>query len=163
MREGYSVLDRLRHVYDAPLVNLRLSLWWLRKTLFTRPRSDAPAVFVPLDKPTVVRCLGQHHFEPGWSFSYYYREETLNLRRPEYYDHESGYRWWQVHVRGYERLDGLELTAHFETDPIEHPDAHVENVGLDVDRGMRALKEILDAHDVPYDPVDSPRPNETIP
>lgn len=153
----YSVLERLSHVHEAPLLNARKSLWWLRKTFFTRPRSECPAFRIPAGKAELVRLLGRHHFSPGWELSYNYHGEVLNMRRAEYHDHASGRVWWQVHVRGYEGPDGtLELTSHFETDPSEHPDAHVRLVGLDVGRGMCELRRILEANDVAYEVVDPP-------
>jgi hypothetical protein len=99
----------------------------------------------------MTRLLGRHNFEPGWELSYHYRGEILNLRRVEYVDHSSGLEWWQVHLRGYDHPDGLELAAHFETEPSEHPDAHAEMFGLDVDRGMATLTELLDEHGIEYD------------
>ncbi len=69
----------------------------------------------------------------------------MNLRRVVYVaDHPSGHEWWQVHVRGYHHHEGLELTAHFETDPSETPDAHVDRVGIDIDRGLDELDAVLD-------------------
>lgn len=145
-----TVAARLGNVLDTPFRNLRFSLWWIRKTFFARPRSDVPAFRVPLGPGEVKELLGRHNFEPGWNTSYYYYDEVLNLRRPEYHDHETGYEWWQVHVRGYDHPEGVELEAHFETDPSEHPDAHVDLVGLDVERGLRALGSVLAEHDVDY-------------
>lgn len=78
------------------------------------------------------------------------RGEVLNLRRVEYVD-DGPYEWWQVHVRGYPHDDGgIELTAHYETDPSEHPDAHVRQYGLDVERGMAAVGNLLDEEGVDY-------------
>ncbi len=126
----------------------------MRKTFFTKPRSSTRSLTVPLSVAEVTRLLGQHHFEPGWELSYHYRGEILNLRRVEYVAHPSGLEWWQVHLRGYDHPDGLELAAHFETEPSEHPDTHIETVGLDVDRGMATLTDLLDEHDVEYERSD---------
>lgn len=149
-RPAFTILDRLRHVHEAPLRNLRRSIWWIRKTFFTKPRSVTPAFVVDMTKPEVVGLFGRRHFEPGWELSYNYLGEVLNLRRVEYVA-EGRYDWWQVHIRGYVHDGGgIELTAHFETEPSEHPDAHVRLHGLDVDRGMAAVRDVLEAEDVEY-------------
>jgi hypothetical protein len=87
------------------------------------------------------------------SFAYF--GEGCNLRRVEYVADHPGYEWWQVHVRGYHHPEGLELTAHFETDPSESPDAHVDRVGIDVDRGLEELESVLEASDVAYRSLES--------
>lgn len=155
---AYTIIDRLRHIHRAPLKNLRHSLWWIRKTFFTKPRSVTPAYLVDMTKPEVVRLFGRNHFEPGWELSYNYLGEVLNLRRVEYVDHDR-YNWWQVHIRGYHHDGdggGIELTAHYETDPSEHPDAHINLYDLDVDRGMNAIQDILDDEDVEYRRLEPP-------
>jgi hypothetical protein len=60
--------------------------------------------------------------------------------------------WWQVHIRGYRHDDpsGLELTAHFEAEPAEHPEEHLEHLGIDVARGNAVLRRILDEAGVEY-------------
>lgn len=148
VQAAYSVFDRLLHIHETPLKNLRQSYWWIRKTFFTRPRTPTPSYLVDLDKPAALEVLGQRHFEPGWTFSYNYHGEVLNVRRGEYVDGE--YTWWQTHVRGYDHPEGIELTAHYETDPAEHPDAHIDLHGLDVDHGMAEIKQILDERGVEY-------------
>lgn len=151
---AYSVYDRLRHLHEAPLKNLRRSLWWVRKTFFTRPRSETPAFLVERAKPELVRFFGSRHFEPGWEMSYHYQGEVLNLRRIRYVDHER-YDWWQVHIRGFlNDMGGIELTAHFETEPAEHPDAHVALYGLDVEEGMRVLEDLLDEGGIGYERIE---------
>jgi len=147
---AYTIFDRLRTIHRAPLRNLRHSLWWIRKTFFTRPRSETPAYLVDMTKPEVVRLFGRNHFEPGWELSYNYLGEVLNLRRVEHHD-DKPYEWWQVHIRGYLHDDGgIELSAHFETEPSEHPDAHVSMYGLDVEYGMDEIQVIMNEEGVEY-------------
>lgn len=154
---AFSVWDRLLHVHEAPLKNLRRSFWWIRKTFFTKPRSETPAFLVEMTKPEVVRFFGRHHFDPGWELSYNYHGEVLNLRRVEYVDHER-YDWWQVHVRGFlHGEDHIELTAHFETEPSEHPDAHVGLYGLDVEAGMAAIRDVMDGGGIEYEYLEADR------
>lgn len=145
--------ERIRHLPEGPLKLGRRTFWWLRKTFFAKDKPANPAVFVDKSEQEIVELLGSEHFEPGWEFSYSYRNEALNLRRVEYVvDHPDGYEWWQVHVRGYDHGGGrFELAAHFELEPTEYPSAHINHVGLDVERGNEALVEVLDAHGVDYE------------
>jgi len=101
-------LERLRHLPGTPLASLRRSVWWIRKTFFTRPRPGNPGYVVPLTEDDVKRLLGRHYFDPGWEFSYSYRHEVVNLRRVEFYDHPDYLEceWWQVHIRGYDHPRG---------------------------------------------------------
>lgn len=148
---AYSVWDRLRHIHEAPLRNLRRSFWWVRKTFFSKPPSETPAFLVELTKPEVVGFFGRHHFEPGWELSYNYHGEVLNLRRVEY-DHKENYEWWQVHIRGFRHGDDhIELTAHYETEPAEHPDAHINLYGLDVPKGMTAIRELMERDGIEFE------------
>lgn len=136
---------------DALLRDLRRLLLSMRGRFFTRPKPLEPSVLVSLSAADAERLLGEHHFAPNWDMSFAYFGEVCNLRRVEYVaDHQSGYEWWQVHVRGYHHPEGLELTAHFETDPSESPDAHVDRIGIDIDRGLEELKRVLESNDVPY-------------
>lgn len=152
-------LERIRHLPEGPFKMAKFALWWIRKTVFSKPKPNHPAVFVEMTEREIVELLGGVHFEPGWELSYSYRDETLNLRRVEYVpDHPLGFEWWQVHIRGYlheagdrfER-DTFELPAHFEVEPTEYPQAHVDHVGLEIERGTETLLSILDAHGIEYE------------
>lgn len=142
--------DRVQYLKRVPLGSLRLSLWWLRKIWFTRPRPSKPSVVVPLSEYAVTRLLDRNDFVAGWPWSYNYRHEILNQRRIECIKHPAGLDWWQVHVRGYDHPDGIELTAHFEPEPRKHPRAHITLFGLDVDRGMETLTMLLDKDEIEY-------------
>ena len=152
-------LERIRHLPEGPMKMAKFALWWMRKTVFTKPKPRNPAFFVPMAEKEIVELLGKEYFEPGWEISYSYRNETLNLRRVEYVsDHPLGFEWWQVHVRGY--LHGpetgfdeptFELAAHFELEPTEYPRPHVEHVGLEIRRGAETLRDIFDANGVEYE------------
>lgn len=148
---AYSVYDRLRHIHKTPLRNLRHSIWWLRKTFFTRPRSPTPSFLIDLEKPEILQVFGRHYFEPGWELSYNYHGEILNIRRVEYRDDVERH-WWQVHIRGFPHPDGgTELSAHYETEPTEHPDAHIALHGIDVSHGMRVVRELLEEENIAYE------------
>ncbi|WP_251343285.1 hypothetical protein [Haloplanus halophilus] len=138
-------IERLRHLPETPLRALKRSFWWVRKTFFSKPKPENPAVVVAMDEPEAEAFLGERFFEPGWEMSYSYRNEIVNLRRVRYVrDHPSGLEWWQTHIRGYVHPDGLELAAHFEPEPAEHPDAHVSGEFIDVPRGNATLVGILE-------------------
>lgn len=155
-------LDRLRGLLDAPLANLRLSGWWIRKTFFTRPRSKTDWILVELSKPEIRELFGRSYFEPGWETSFHFRREIINYRRVEYdAGRHSGIDWWQVHIRGYPHHPGageaateIELTAHYEPEPIEHPDAHIRLERIDIDRGMESMMAILDEGGIDYEYVE---------
>lgn len=147
---AFSVIDRLKHIHEAPLKNLRRSFWWFRKTFFTKPPSVTPAYLVELSKPEIVRFFGQRYFEPGWEMSYHYQGEVLNVRRVEHTDHDR-YAWWQVHIRGFLNGEsGIELAAHYETEPTEHPDAHIRQSGIDVEHGMTVIRDLMDEGGIEY-------------
>ena len=132
--------------------------WWLRKTFFTHEKTDNPYLVVEMTRQEAEEFFGRRHFEPGWELSYSFRGEILNLRRvewahvPEYPDIP----WWQVHIRGYRHDDppGLELSAHFEAEPAEHPGEHIEGVGIDVPRGNGVMRRILEEAGVDYERSD---------
>lgn len=149
VKAAYSVYDRLRHIHEAPLRNFRHSYWWVRKTFFTKPRSPTPSFLIDMEKPEILRVFGGHFFEPGWELSYNYHGEVLNIRRVEYRD-DVERPWWQVHIRGFPHPEGTEITAHYETEPTEHPDAHIGLHGLDVPNGMRVVRGILEEESIDY-------------
>jgi hypothetical protein len=131
------------------------SYWWIRKTFFTTKKTDNPYLVVEMTRQEAQEFFGRRNFEPGWELSYSFRGEILNLRRvewahvPEFPDMP----WWQVHIRGYRHDDppGLELSAHFEAEPAEHPGEHIEGVGIDVPRGNGVMRRILDEAGVEYE------------
>lgn len=149
------VLDReaLKYIGSQFTSDFRRSLGFARKTFFTKPRSTHPGVVVPLSEVEVAELLGKHHFEPAWEQSHAYREEVLNMRRVEYVDRHPEfpeYEWWQTHVRGYTHDDGFELVAHFETYSDEYRRAYENGIGLDVERGLETLKDLLGREGVEY-------------
>jgi hypothetical protein len=144
-------IGRLRHLPETPLRALRRSFWWIRKTFFSKPKPQNPAVVVAMDEAEAVAFLGERFFEPGWEMSYSYRNEIVNVRRVRYLrDHSSGLHWWQTHIRGYDHPDGLELAAHVEPEPAEHPDEHVSGEFIDVPGGNATLVGLLDDGDVEF-------------
>lgn len=147
---------------DTVLRDLRRLVVSARGRFFTRPKPPEPALVVDRTTDEVERVLGEAHFAPNWDMSFAYFGEVVNLRRVEYVpDHSLPYHWWQVHVRGYHHPKGLELTAHFETNPSEYPDAHVDRVGIDVPRGLETLRTVLDGADVGYEAIHPEQASES--
>lgn len=83
-------------------------------------------------KSQIVRLFGENGFTPNWKHSGNFKGENLNLARQFYDDHPNeDFVWWQIHIRGWVRDDGLfEVSAHYEPHPIQHPHEHMEGTGL---------------------------------
>ncbi|MFB6256975.1 MAG: hypothetical protein ABEH58_09680 [Haloplanus sp.] len=58
-------IKRLRHLPETPLKWLRWSFWWLRKTFFSKPKPENPAVVIEMSGAEAEAFLGNHFFEPG--------------------------------------------------------------------------------------------------
>lgn len=59
--------------------------------------------------------------------------------------------WWQTHVRGWVNDAGqLELHAHWELEPTENGNAHIDGVGFAFERGMANLRSALDEAGIAY-------------
>lgn len=118
-----------------------------RKMLFTKDKPDGPFIVVDENISDLERKFGEHHFGPNWNLSYNFKGENLNLATVfwEYTPEHPGIVWWQIHVRGWVLGDGtIQLRGHFEAEPSEHPSEHLDGVGYDVERGMAAVREVLD-------------------
>jgi hypothetical protein len=110
---------------------------------------------VPVSIETVTRALGHRSYAPNWEFSYHERGEDLNLARIEYdrrrvRDHE--YEWWQTHVRGWSQADGsVRLRPHYELEPTEYDQDHINGIGLDITVGVNNVAHALDAEGISYE------------
>jgi len=105
----------------------------IRRRYFAVPWPErAPSVVIdhsPAEIDAVLR--GQHHFEPGETFSYHYEGELLNLRRPEGVEDVNGRPvQMQGHIRARRVDSGWEYVAHVEPDPDGHPRLHLAEVGF---------------------------------
>ena len=58
-------LERIRHLPEGPLKMAKFALWWMRKTIFTKPKPRNPAFFVSMTEKELVELLGREYFEPG--------------------------------------------------------------------------------------------------
>ncbi|MFB6135837.1 MAG: hypothetical protein ABEJ04_03680 [Halobacteriaceae archaeon] len=136
--------------------NVRHALWDALRSLYpdfrravaTGEEHGGLALVVPAPVEDVTAALGRQYFAPNWEFSYYERGEDMNLARIEYApqearDHE--YRWWQTHVRGWKQDDGaVRLRAHYELEPTEYDQDHINGVGVDVPAGVEKVARALD-------------------
>ncbi|MFC5277213.1 hypothetical protein ACFPM1_00325 [Halorubrum rubrum] len=148
---GINLWEVVRVPFDAVVKGYRQ----LRKALFTASRPSGEYFVVDRTVPELERDLGGFSFAPNWEFSYYTRGEVLNLARVVYErDSAEGttYRWWQTHLRGWRDDEGrIELHAHWELEPTENGNPHLDGVGYDPDRGMERLESFLEKADIEYE------------
>lgn len=144
----------LWNVIRVPFDAIRYGYRQFRKALFTAPRPSGPYYVVDAGVTDIESALGTQSYAPNWEFSYYERGEDLNLARVVY-DRQTvngtTYRWWQTHVRGWEGDAGtVELSGHYELEPTENGNAHIDGEGLSVENGMARLSDALDRTDLEY-------------
>lgn len=141
-------------VVRVPFGAVRYVYREFRKALFTAPRPSGEYLVTEASVEDVERGLGNQSYAPNWEFSYYERGEDLNLARVVYERREAGgsvRRWWQTHVRGWANDAGqLELHGHWELEPTENGNAHIDGVGFDIERGMATLRSALEAAGIEY-------------
>jgi len=140
----HTVWDGLRRFYRD-----------FRRLVATSTEHGGQAVVVSASLPAVREAIGARYFAPNWEFSYHERGEDLNLARIEYdrrelHGHE--YVWWQTHVRGWKQgEDAVRLRAHWELEPTEYDQDHINGVGTSVSRGVENLQAALDEAGLPYE------------
>lgn len=131
-----------------------LLLWYsaIRRVYFKKPRPRGEYLVVDMGPDDVESLLGVRNFAPNWELSYYKAGENMNLSRVQWHYDEDypEYRWWQLHVRGWEEPDGTWLRAHWELEPSENGHAHIEEIGYSASAGMTALKFVLDDANVEF-------------
>lgn len=116
---------------------------------------SGPAMVLSASVGEVTAALGHQYFAPNWEFSYYERGEDLNVARVEYdrlvvQDHE--YIWWQTYVRGWMQADeSIRLRPHYELEPTEYDQDHINGIGLDVPKGMERVTEALAREGLAYE------------
>lgn len=136
--------DGLRHLYRK-----------LKRVVAGASEHDGQALVVDATAATVRAALGRRYFGPNWHLSYYERGEVLNLARVEYdaqtvLGHE--FVWWQTHVRVWEHGEGtVRLRCHYELEPSMNDQDHLEEIGLDVDRGIDVVASALDDAGIEYE------------
>lgn len=144
---------------------VRRALRFARSAWFSKPEPDEPALAIGCSHERLRRVLGRRHFEPNWETSYLYRGEVENLRRVVYDTDprvQSAYSeaviaWWQLHVRTWDH-DGaypIKARAHWEPEPTEFPDDHLDGTGFKRNSAMAQLRSILDDAGIDYESRDS--------
>ena len=140
----HSLWDGLRTVYRD-----------VRKVVATDEEHGGRALVVPVGVDDLKETLGRQFFAPNWEFSYYERGEDLNLARIRYdrrAERDHVFVWWQTHVRGWTQDDGsVRLRPHYELEPTENDQDHLDGIGLDVDRGVDIVASALDEEGVSYE------------
>ena len=149
--DDVNLWDVVRVPFDA----IRKGYRELRKVLFTASRPTGEYLVVDESIETIERHLGKQSYAPNWEFSYYERGEVLNLARVVYERAEAGGEtrvWWQTHVRGWKNDAGqIELHGHWELEPTENGNLHIDGVGFSFERGMENLRSTLDESDLEYE------------
>jgi len=126
-----------------------------RQLVATSEEHSGPALVAHESIEDVTAALGRQYFAPNWEFSYNKRGEEMNLARVEYepevvQNHE--YVWWQTHVRGWEQDDGsVRLRSHYELEPTEYDQDHIDGVGIDVLAGTETTARVLDDEGLSYE------------
>lgn len=121
----------------------------IRQTYFSKKaRNTQFRVNVGIDE--LREELGKLHFTNGWELSYQYKGEDLNMRRPQWRDDQ--YNWYQLHVRAFEveGKDYVEVHAHYELEPTEHPYGHIQGTNFEINTGADMFEDILDDLQLPY-------------
>jgi hypothetical protein len=127
----------------------------IRRAVGTSEEHSGKALVVAEPIEDVRSALGSHYFAPNWEFSYYERGEDLNLARVEFEpqvvrDHE--FIWWQTHVRGWKQDGGsVRLRAHYELEPTESDQDHINGIGVDIAHGTDEVAAVLDDEGLAYE------------
>lgn len=110
----------------------QLSLKWVRYILLTI-RGNLFERETPKDMDLLIKncstdkleeILGNDGFTNIEELSFYYKGEDLNIAKPVYVD--NNYKWYQIHVRSWERNGNQYLSIHKELDPTMHPSKHLQ-------------------------------------
>jgi len=129
-----------------------------RKVVATAQEHGGQAIVVSENVETVTGALGRHHYGPNWEFSYNKRGEDMNLAQIEHSSraiHDHTYVWWQTHVRGWTQGDdSVRLRAHYELEPTENDQDHIDGVGVDITRGVENVATVLDEEGLAYERYD---------
>jgi hypothetical protein len=147
-------------VVRLPFDTIRFLVRELRKRFFAGEPPTGRHFLVDAPIEEIVAALGRRSYAPNWAFSYYKRGEILNLARVTYEERTVDgrtYEWWQTHVRGWDHPDGIALHAHWELEPTEYANDHLDGVGFEFERGMTNLQEALDRSALAYSEIDLDR------
>jgi len=160
-----TVLVHYRKTGSVPLGRLpwrsiKQSVRELGNQYFDRPRpKGVPALVVDAKPGDLEDKLRDEHFESVDLYSYEYKDEAWNLRRPEgtrSHPETGAPVAMELHPRGFLTSDGRTLLpAHDEASRFEAYGPHLNEVLLSWQRGRDGMVEVLDQLDVEYEEVES--------
>lgn len=114
-------------MFESLTINwLRYVILVIRESIFAQETPDEMDMVVDIEIEELERILGAEYFTNAEETSFYFRGEDLNMARPKYIDNE--WKWYQTHIRAWEREDGLHLSIHQELDPTMYPQEHMNLV-----------------------------------
>ena len=145
---------------QLPSDAIRFLVRELRKRFFAGNPPSGRHFLVDASLDGIEAALGRQSYAPNWEFSYYKRGEVLNLARVVHEERTVDgrrYEWWQTHVRGWNRPDGIALHGHWELEPTEHANDHLDGVGFDSERGLSNLQAALEQSALSYAEVEIDR------
>ncbi|WP_135852621.1 hypothetical protein [Halorussus salinus] len=127
-------LARYRQTGRVPLSGLpwralRRTLYAVRRRWFTVSKPDRDPVVLDTTIEDLHDMLAEKSYNPGWPLSYRYYGEDLNARR-YYFDATRPHPHRQLHIRGFQTDDGVEVHAHEEPAPEHHPRAHLKELDM---------------------------------
>lgn len=149
-----------RDAIQLPSDTIQFLIREIRKRFFAGDPPSGRHLLVEAPLEEIEAALGRQSYAPNWEFSYYKRGEVLNLARVVHEERTAKgrtYEWWQTHVRGWDRPDGIALHGHWELEPTERANDHLEGVGFDAKRGMANLQDALERSALSYTEVEIDR------
>ena len=117
----------------------------IKKRYFTVSWGDRPAIFIEESPEELETFLREYMHGEGMLQAYYYEGEELNIRIPWGLDDED--KQLELHIRAKSVDDGTEVIAHLERSRYEHKEDHINEVGYNVEAGMKATHELLEDSD----------------
>lgn len=127
----------------------------VRNTFYKKPKPSVKQLVVTdltvdeLDK----RLRQEAFFEDVEEYTYKYRGEILNLRRPA--GIQDGYQM-VIHLRAFEHEDGIEILVHYEISRFAHPRAHLSGPIFSWNEGQLRLETVLQQLGINYKRLDNP-------
>lgn len=127
---------------DIPWKAVRKVYYAYRKRYFSVPRPDVKGIIVNMGIEQCKAFFRTNHFDYQ-ELSYHYSGEDLNIYRADY-EEGSEYPNMQLHVRCFEMKDGSTfIEVHYEPDPTEHPEVHLDESYMSWEEGRKKLRGLL--------------------
>lgn len=118
-------------LYALPFAEIRALADALRHHFFTIDRPDHPTITVKdMDLEELRTTLAKQGVKPGHIFSYVYEGEDYNGIF-YYKDPDRKYPHRQIHIRGFQMDNGIELMCHEEPCWYHHPRVHIKSSDME--------------------------------